>query len=123
MNLYGIIRFYTAFSGRLMGEGSIFKLEPLDPEEKSYRLGELLIADRAINIGLISKENLSKIIERVSKTITINNKNESIIKFVFETITVKNDDYVCKIHIFSESSDENVKLLIDLKGIEGVWKL
>ena len=120
MNLYGIIRFYTAFSGRPMGEGSIFKLEPLDPEEKSYRLGELLIADRAINIGLISKENLSKIIERVSKTITIINKNESIIK---ETITVKNNDYVCKIHIFSESSDENVKLLIDLKGIEGVWKL
>lgn len=108
MNLYGIVRFYTSFSGRLMGEGSIFKLEPAE-SDMIYCLGKPLITDRVIQLGLVSKERLSEI--RIPNT-----------SLIIED-PAKDTDEKYEIRVFSETSDENVKLLVDIKGMEGVWKL
>lgn len=121
MNLYGIIRFYTAFSGRLMGDGSIFKLV-LDPKDNSYHLSEPLIIDRVISLGLVSEDDISKI--GIPKGLVDYHKPSNSIIFKSKMVAPCDDDNESfEIHIFHEVDDANVKLLVDIKGMEGVWNL
>lgn len=103
MQLYGMIKFYTGFSGRSMGEGSIIRYKKV---YGFYELDKIILEDRALYLGLVSGDFLEnyKIPVNYLKNYMSGEVNNDI-KYALKT--------------FEAENDESVLLMNELEG--GIW--
>lgn len=112
--IYGVIKFFTEYSGRSMGDGSLIKFEKFD--NKYYEISDILIPDRAINTGIAKIETGIVYVHGSFEKLRLDNE------FIDRIYSKDNTEFpvikmpYAKLYAFHCEDDESAKLLYELKG-------
>lgn len=120
MYLYGILRAYTHFSHRLMGNGIILKFKGID----EYVIDKVLLEDRTIVNDFIQIRRDTITAGAYSVTPIIRDDAIEYIKKhgrVMISYELGND-ILLEFRLFFAKSDEDILLEKEVQGIERMWR-